>query len=244
MNKVNVNYSNGNFFFKETKDVVDRNQFINEILNRKYDDVISSSDEKNTKIQFILNNKEIVVSVPRDEMILINRLENAPVKDNKAKSGINKKAAIGAAVAALTAGSVAGYNTVVNTVGEQSKSAVEEKEMDETKERIVDSIFDQLRYIRTKLDEEYAFNKSKVGKLLNKNDEELKKLALEVYDALLESNTKDELMSDVKSTAIYTKMDYVLETIANKEVSLVNEDAEQEDYDLNSVNATVTVKSR
>jgi hypothetical protein len=51
-------------------------------------------------------------------------------------------------------------------------------------------------------------------------------------------------MSDVKSTAIYTKMDYVLETIANKEVSLVNEDAEQEDYDLNSVNATVTVKSR
>ena len=124
MNKVNVNYSNGNFFFKETKDVVDRNQFINEILNRKYDDVISSSDEKNTKIQFILNNKEIVVSVPRDEMILINRLENAPVKDNKVKSGINKKAAIGAAVAALTAGSVAGYNTVVNTVGEQSKSPV------------------------------------------------------------------------------------------------------------------------
>ena len=244
MNKVNVKYNNGNFFFEETKDVVDRNQFINEILNRNYDDVISSSDEKNTKIQFILNNKEIVVSVPRDEMILINRLENAPVKDNKVKSGINKKAAIGAAVAALTAGSVAGYNTVVNTVGEQSKSAVEEKEMDETKERIVDSIFDQLRYIRTKLDEEYAFNKSKVGKLLNKNDEELKKLALEVYDALLESNTKDELMSDVKSTAIYTKMDYVLETIANKEVSLVNEDAEQEDYDLNSVNATVTVKSR
>ena len=242
MNRVNVKYNNGNFFFEETKDILDRNQFINEILNRNYDNVISSSDEKNTKIQFILNNREIVVSVPRDEMIIINRLENATIKENKTKSGINKKAAIGAAVAALTAGSVAGYNTVVNTVGEQSKAVLEEK--DETKEKIIDSIFDQLCNLRSKLNQGYIFSNKKVRTLLNKNDEELKKLSLEVYNILLTGNTKDELMSDIESNLIYGKMDYVLEIIANKEVSLVNENTEEKDYDLDSVNATVTVKSR